>query len=162
LRAVSGEVSTTQKANVAEIHYETGSSCTESEEDAPIVINKPVLKVELKQDRKDVTNYNRLVSIYAVKNILTTRKIYGVLIFFVTNLIFMQPTDSEIEKAKKQSDQQIFYRLLSTIKGEKVAVDRLNEVEKQRSKLPIYAEEQIIVETINNNTVTFFDIAYNS
>jgi HrpA-like RNA helicase len=73
----------------------------------------------------------------------------------------MQPTDSEIEKAKKQSDQQIFYQLLSTIKGEKVAVDRLNEVEKQRSKLPIYAEEQIIVETINNNTVTFFDIAYN-
>ncbi|KAI6197475.1 putative ATP-dependent RNA helicase kurz [Aphelenchoides besseyi] len=39
-------------------------------------------------------------------------------------------------------------------RSEKIGVSRLEAVEKQRSQLPIYAEEQSIVETINDNTVT--------
>jgi len=63
--------------------------------------------------------------------------------------------DEEKEAKKKRATiQQLFYQLLSKIKGEAVRPNRLEDVEKQRSKLPIYSEEQMIVETINDNTVT--------
>ena len=42
---------------------------------------------------------------------------------------------------------------MSSIKGANISVARLEETEKARNELPILAEEQQIVETINENTV---------
>jgi len=43
--------------------------------------------------------------------------------------------------------------ILAKIKGAHIAVPRLPEIEALRMKLPIYAEEQPIVEAINENPV---------
>uniref|UniRef100_A0A0K0DVI4 RNA helicase n=1 Tax=Strongyloides stercoralis TaxID=6248 RepID=A0A0K0DVI4_STRER len=43
---------------------------------------------------------------------------------------------------------------LSPIVGKKIIVNRLDSIQEQRSSLPIFAEEQEIVESINNNKVT--------
>ncbi|KAI6183568.1 putative ATP-dependent RNA helicase kurz [Aphelenchoides bicaudatus] len=120
LRAVSGQaINEATKPKTHEIHYDTGSSCTESEDEEALNAQKEVNEQNQLDDREDVANAK-------------------------------QP---KIDKAQLTT-QQKFYQLLSTIKGVNVKVARLKEVDKQRSKLPIYLEEQGIVETINDNTVT--------
>jgi hypothetical protein len=141
LRGVSGQtIQEVNRPKVQEIHYDTGSSCTESEDEAPkeVVPKKEpedpsVLLAKVHQlnkqdfpDRKDVANL---------------KEVGG--------------------DKKRLTVQQKFYQLLSKIKGEGVKVARLKDVDKQRSKLPIYSEEQGIVETINDNTVVILIILVN-
>lgn len=57
------------------------------------------------------------------------------------------------ELTKKNEKAAAYFKALECIKGKQIAVPRLAEVEAQRRKLPIYAEEQPIVEAINENTV---------
>lgn len=59
--------------------------------------------------------------------------------------------DVEDEKVVKCSSE--YYKQLATIKGVTASVARLTQIESQRQKLPIHAEEQEIVEKINDNTV---------
>lgn len=59
-------------------------------------------------------------------------------------------------KKRKEAQDEAYAKLLKTlekIKGPKVSVVRTAEIESQRSKLPIFAEEQPIVEAINENMV---------
>lgn len=136
MRAVSGQtIKEINKPKVQEIHYDTGSSCTESEDEAPAIKvpekepeDPAVLLAKVREqnrqdfpDREDVANAK------------------------VTN---------EAGDKKRLTAQQKFYQLLSKIKGEHVKVARLEDIDKQRSKLPIYSEEQGIVETINDNTAS--------
>lgn len=139
LRAVPGHAAEKpRKPQAQEIHYETGSSCTESEDDTNALIKAT-------NDKTVVVERNPAVVLSNVqqknreefperKDVANTR------------------TNVE-EISKRLTDNQKFYQLLSTIKGENVKVGRLDEVEKQRAKLPIHSEEQVIVETINDNTV---------
>uniref|UniRef100_A0A914EEH4 RNA helicase n=1 Tax=Acrobeloides nanus TaxID=290746 RepID=A0A914EEH4_9BILA len=56
---------------------------------------------------------------------------------------------------KKQLDEayEKFMATLEKIKGSTIGVERTHELQAQRSKLPIFAEEQPIVEAINENSV---------
>lgn len=48
---------------------------------------------------------------------------------------------------------KLFWERLERIKGQHVAPKRPEQIEEQRRKLPVYSEEQMIVESINYNTV---------
>ncbi|KAI6172515.1 putative ATP-dependent RNA helicase kurz [Aphelenchoides besseyi] len=131
LRAVSGKAKETERPKLQDElqHYETGSSCTESEGELE----------DVKRSEKIETQ---------IPTIETIRE--------QNRVDFPERLDvaNEQEPKEKISNDQSFYQLLSKIKGEKIGVSRLEAMEKQRSQLPIYAEEQSIVETINDNTVT--------
>jgi uncharacterized Ntn-hydrolase superfamily protein len=138
LRAVSGQaIKDAAKPKVQEIHYETGSSCTESEDEA-VKTKVAVPKIEVPKDPTKLLEEVRQLNKQDFpdrKDVANTKDCGG--------------------DKKRLTTQQKFYQLLSTIKGQNVKVARLDEVDKQRSKLPIYSEEQGIVETINDNTVSF-------
>uniref|UniRef100_A0A7E4VV65 RNA helicase n=1 Tax=Panagrellus redivivus TaxID=6233 RepID=A0A7E4VV65_PANRE len=56
-------------------------------------------------------------------------------------------------KSKREERLEKFYKILSTILGPKIAVQRIADIQLKRSKLPIFAEEVPIVEAINENAV---------
>lgn len=68
----------------------------------------------------------------------------------------MEKKQLEMEKEKSKKESEIYFKTLEKIKGKQIPVLRLNNMEAQRSKLPIHAEEQQIVEAINENTVKCF------
>lgn len=59
------------------------------------------------------------------------------------------PNEKQSLKGKKQPEMAAATRRYAEVK-------RTKEMEAQRAKLPIYAEEQVIVETVNENDVGFF------
>ncbi|CEF67100.1 Probable ATP-dependent RNA helicase kurz [Strongyloides ratti] len=66
-------------------------------------------------------------------------------------------TDTSVEKNNSVTKEKIKPNEkedLSPIVGPKIAVNRLDSIQAQRSSLPIFAEEQEIVESINDNMVT--------
>ncbi|KAI6217491.1 hypothetical protein M3Y99_01763100 [Aphelenchoides fujianensis] len=115
-------------------HYETGSSCTESDEEPA------------KREQKEVAGKveeRPFVSIEAIRE--------------QNRADFPERTDVANERDAKPAgaaDERAFFRLLARIKGERVAVQRPEDVDRQRAQLPLFAEEQGIVETIDENTVT--------
>lgn len=70
-------------------------------------------------------------------------------------IVVMEDMQLEMEKKKAKKEAEIYFKALEKIKGKQIPVFRLNNIEEQRSKLPIHAEEQQIVEAINENTVKF-------
>lgn len=64
------------------------------------------------------------------------------------------PSNSQIKDDNNQNSNQEGIQKLSTIKGMMIHVKRSHDLELQRRLLPIYAEEQEIVEAINDNIVT--------
>lgn len=64
----------------------------------------------------------------------------------------------QIKDDNNQNSNQEGIQKLSTIKGMMIHVKRSHDLELQRRLLPIYAEEQEIVEAINDNIVCFIKI----
>lgn len=89
---------------------------------------------------------------------------YASSFFICSKLKFIEPSTSELDVAnlpvKKSSARNKVSTLEDAQKSNFVAVHRSESVEAKRSKLPIYAEEQNIVETINDNCVCL-PIIYN-
>ncbi|CAD5211268.1 unnamed protein product [Bursaphelenchus okinawaensis] len=126
-----------KRSSVVTVHCDTGSSESEDDEDEKGEDNVVAVVKEIKVDTTTVEETD------VVKPDLS----------MITRTAQEKVKEAE-EKKIKRSEETKFMRLLSTIKGKKVVVDRDSAIQKQRSLLPIYGEEQLLVENIDENTVT--------
>lgn len=73
--------------------------------------------------------------------------------FNFSKFIFFRRKEESLKKKQLDEAYEKFMATLEKIKGPTIGVERTNELQAQRSKLPIFAEEQPIVEAINENSV---------
>lgn len=132
-------------------YYETGSSSSEQEIDT-IKIAEPNTEIA-DQILNEITVVDEIKSEPFDINEDTPKKIRNKKPKLVTkNMADADLEENETESIKKHQLEK-FFEVLSKIKGIQIAVPRLDAIESVRRKLPIHAEEQQIVETINENTV---------
>lgn len=72
--------------------------------------------------------------------------------FSTLNTSILEPNTAHVKRKMQSNDRRIF-DVLANIKGEQIIVQRNEYIEKQRLNLPIIAEEQPIMEAINENPV---------
>jgi ATP-dependent RNA helicase DHX37/DHR1 len=132
IRSVSSAVINAKPQRIQQNYYETDSSEGEEEDSAEVAGDTPFVKKELVAAEEEP-------EIIEVKPEKPPTKV----------------VDKEVEESKKQRKERLnkFYKVLECIKGEHIPVHRDPEIEKKRSKLPIFAEEMNIVEAINENAV---------
>lgn len=70
----------------------------------------------------------------------------------------MTGTEDEIKTVGKEKNITEEHADVRTMFREKIFVERTDEIQKKRAKLPIFEEEQAIVEAVNENTVVVFII----
>uniref|UniRef100_A0A915CW82 RNA helicase n=1 Tax=Ditylenchus dipsaci TaxID=166011 RepID=A0A915CW82_9BILA len=145
LRCVSGkEMENSREKRVQANHYDTGSSSSEDEvdpspEEASEVPISQTENLEVKEEVAEVVSAPHL----AKPNISSK----------VSSSLPANQSQQSQKQQKSAMDSQKFFKALETIKGAHVVVKRKDDIEAQRSKLPIHAEEQPIVEAINESTV---------
>lgn len=142
LRCVSGKDMMENKKRVQNNYYETDSSTSDSENEHTVsegekndLVNlggKPSLTEQDEMMKKQEQKIKEYVPISEIEEI-----------------------QFELEKKKAKKESEIYFKALEKIKGKHIPVLRLDSIEAQRSKLPIHAEEQQIVEAINENTVNY-------
>ena len=130
IRSVSSSVANAQPKRVQQNHFETDTSEDESETEA----GNDEIQIVVKEEEEDPD----IIEIKSEKPVIP-----------VPNL------KEEEDESKKERKERLnkFYKVLEKIKGAHVSVQRNPEIEKKRSKLPIFAEEMNIVEAINENAV---------
>lgn len=162
LRCVSGK-DLVQKTNGSlkrqANYYETGSSLSEEEIEE---IKLPEINPEIsEQILNEITVMDEIKTELIEINEETTKKIRKKKPKLVTKNMANDDLEEKDTEVIKKDQVEEFFKILSKIKGSQVTVPRLDAIESVRSKLPIHAEEQQIIEAINENTVCFIFINFN-
>ncbi|CAD5215627.1 unnamed protein product [Bursaphelenchus xylophilus] len=133
IRANNGTLEEEKTTRKVTVHYDTGSSGSEDESE---------------EERKEEE------SVKSVCKALQEPKIEEKVDLSMVTRTAQEKAQELKEKEERRNKEKTFFKLLAKIKGQKVVVNRDPGIEKQRSHLPIYAEEQMLVEQVNENTVT--------
>ncbi|KAI1729935.1 helicase associated domain (HA2) domain-containing protein [Ditylenchus destructor] len=149
LRCVSGKdmKSSQQVERKQNNYYETDSSS--DGEEMTEICKKTNIEAEESQIKEEVRDEHDAISDEAME--INKSNSIGHITHPAAGILNQEEMENQRKLAVEKANA--FFTALSKIKGKPIAVPRMDKIELQRRLLPIHAEEQQIVEAINENTV---------
>ncbi|KAI1717169.1 helicase associated domain (HA2) domain-containing protein [Ditylenchus destructor] len=149
LRCISGKdmKASQQVERKQNNYYETDSSS--DDEEMTEICNKTNKEAEGAQIKEEVRDEHDTISDEAME--INKSDSIGHITQPAAGILNQEETEHQRKLALEKANA--FFTALSKIKGNSIAVPRMDKIELQRRLLPIHAEEQQIVEAINENTV---------